>query len=103
MQYSINAIPHDTRMAFHSGQSWPYFRCPYQAKVMKTLDRVSSSMVLIAGAPRKAGQAQLRPGGPQRAATAARQGSSVAGMFLGETAGSRACSDSAGRSSIAPY
>jgi MFS family permease len=42
-QYSISAIDQETRIAFDSGQSWPYLRCPYQAKVMKTFENVESS------------------------------------------------------------
>ena len=26
-------------MAFHKGQAAPYFKCPYQAKVMKTFEK----------------------------------------------------------------
>jgi hypothetical protein len=39
-------MDHYTRIAFHSGQEWPYFKWPYQAKVMKTLDEISSRTVL---------------------------------------------------------
>src|ERR1022692_1600744 len=34
-------------IALQSGQPWPYFKCPYQAKVMKTFDRISRKMVII--------------------------------------------------------
>src|SRR5258707_11379055 len=47
MQYSINAIPQETRMAFHSGHAWPYFKCPYQAMVMKTLEPNNSRIVIV--------------------------------------------------------
>src|SRR5258708_39461298 len=46
MQYSISAIAHETSIAFQSGQSWPYFRWPYQAKVMNTLDPNNSRLVI---------------------------------------------------------
>jgi hypothetical protein len=46
-QYSKPAISHETRMAFQSGQSWPYFKWPYQAKVMKTLEQVRRSIVVM--------------------------------------------------------
>src|SRR5579872_4922040 len=50
-QYSSSAINHETMTAFQMGQSWPYFRCPYQANVMKTFDKTSSRMVLIQSIP----------------------------------------------------
>ena len=34
-------------MAFQSGHAWPYLRCPYQAKVMNTLEQNSRMMVFI--------------------------------------------------------
>jgi hypothetical protein len=46
-EYSSSAIAQETRIAFQNGQSWPYFRCPYQAKVMKTFDSNYRKMVLI--------------------------------------------------------
>jgi hypothetical protein len=42
--YSKNAIPQLTSVTFHSGTFW-YFRCPYQAKVMKTLEISSRKIV----------------------------------------------------------
>ncbi len=44
-QYSTRAINQDTKMAFHNGHVWPYLRCPYQAKVMKTLEKNSKAIV----------------------------------------------------------
>jgi hypothetical protein len=35
------------RIAFQSGQEWPYFKCPYQAKVMKQFEQISRKMVLM--------------------------------------------------------
>src|SRR5690606_21645557 len=40
-QYSKNAIPQLTRITANSGEDL-YFRCPYQAKVMKILEASSS-------------------------------------------------------------
>ena len=37
----------ETRIAFHSGQACPYFRWPYQAKVMKMFDSINRRMVLM--------------------------------------------------------
>jgi hypothetical protein len=45
--FSSSATAHETRIAFQSGQSWPYFKWPYQAKVMKTFDKTSRRMVLM--------------------------------------------------------
>jgi hypothetical protein len=36
-----------TRIAFHSGQSWPYSRCPYEAKVMKTFDSIVPNVLTV--------------------------------------------------------
>src|ERR1039457_3165879 len=46
-EYSSSAIAQETRIAFQSGQSWPYFKCPYQAKVMKIFEAISRKTVLI--------------------------------------------------------
>src|ERR1700719_2519842 len=46
-QYSSKAISHDTTMAFQIGHEWPYLRCPYQAKVMNTLEQNSRMMVFM--------------------------------------------------------
>jgi hypothetical protein len=35
------------RITFQSGQECPYFRCPYQAMVMKTLEPNSSNIVTV--------------------------------------------------------
>src|SRR5580704_1511101 len=51
-QYSSSAIVHETRIAFQSGHAWPYFRWPYQAKVMKTFDMHRRATVLMARGPR---------------------------------------------------
>jgi hypothetical protein len=40
-------MAHETTIAFQSGQAWPYFKCPYQANVMKTFDRTSRRTVFI--------------------------------------------------------
>ena len=34
-------------MAFHRGQEWPYFKWPYQAKVIKIFEQHSKTMVFI--------------------------------------------------------
>ena len=52
-EYSKKATPHEVRMMSISGQpvlifSSVSFRLPYQAKVMKTLLTMSSSMVISA-------------------------------------------------------
>ena len=50
-EYSNKATPHDIRMTRKSGQSFELgtisssFSCPYQAKVMKTLETMSKRMV----------------------------------------------------------
>ncbi len=50
-EYSNKAMPHDIRMTRKSGQSFDEgtisssFSCPYQAKVMKTLETMSKRMV----------------------------------------------------------
>src|ERR1700685_1654998 len=46
-QYSSSAIAHETRIAFQSGHAWPYFRWPYQAKVMKTFEIHRRTTVLM--------------------------------------------------------
>src|ERR1700732_3152391 len=53
-QYSKNAMPQLARMTFHSA-SLRYLRWPYQAKVMKIFDMVSSKIVrtIISGAQRR--------------------------------------------------
>src|ERR1700730_12862272 len=43
-QYSKKAIPHLTKITFHKA-SLRYFKCPYQANVIKILETVNSSMV----------------------------------------------------------
>jgi hypothetical protein len=45
MQYSKKAMPQLTRMAIHTGESFMFRRCPYQAKVMKMLERQSRPTV----------------------------------------------------------
>src|SRR5271168_4886616 len=45
-QYSKNAMPQLARITFHNA-SLRYFKWPYQAKVMKILEIVSSRMVRI--------------------------------------------------------
>src|ERR1700730_3044554 len=42
-QYSKKAIPQLTKITFHKA-SLRYFKCPYQANVMKILETVSSSI-----------------------------------------------------------
>ena len=50
-KYSIKAMPHDSKMMNIKGQSFAEgttdgnLSCPYQAKVMKTLDAMSKRMV----------------------------------------------------------
>src|SRR5580704_9615953 len=43
-QYSKKAMPQLTRMTFQSA-SWRYFKWPYQAKVMKMLEKVRRTIV----------------------------------------------------------
>src|SRR5882724_333897 len=43
-QYSKKAIPQLTKITFHKA-SLRYFKCPYQANVMKTLETVNRRMV----------------------------------------------------------
>jgi hypothetical protein len=59
-QYSKKAMPQLTRITFQSA-SWRNFRWPYQAKVMKMLEKMSRMMVHIVRlyAAAKAG-AQIR-------------------------------------------
>ena len=45
-QYSKKAMPQLTRMTFHSA-SWRNFRWPYQAKVMKMLEKMRRMTVHI--------------------------------------------------------
>src|ERR1700681_4695558 len=45
-QYSAKAMSHEMTMTLNSG-AWRYFRWPYQAKVMKMLERVRSRIVVI--------------------------------------------------------
>src|ERR1700719_3108715 len=45
-QYSANAVSQLITMTLNSG-AWRYFRCPYQAKVMKMLDSVRSRIVVM--------------------------------------------------------
>src|SRR5690606_27629662 len=58
-QYSKNAIPQLTRITANSGEDL-YFRCPYQAKVMKMLEAVSSR---IGSRRSKGGIGAIRRGG----------------------------------------
>lgn len=50
-EYSNKAMPHDMRMTKNNGQSFDEgtisinLSCPYQAKVMKTLETMSNNMV----------------------------------------------------------
>ena len=51
-QYSKNAIPHENRMTNISGHPVDIFislslRCPYQAKVIKMLEKTNITMVQI--------------------------------------------------------
>src|SRR5688572_5843468 len=43
IQYSKKAMPQEKMTAIHSGDV-AYFRCPYQANVMKTFEPISSRM-----------------------------------------------------------
>src|SRR5271170_4788671 len=45
-QYSPKAISQLMTMTLNRG-AWRYFRCPYQAKVMKMLERVRSRIVVM--------------------------------------------------------
>src|ERR1700675_2923035 len=45
-QYSAKAMSHEMTMTLNSG-AWRYFRWPYQAKVMKMLERVRSRIVVM--------------------------------------------------------
>ena len=45
IRYSNSAMPHEISAAIHHGRSLRFFRCAYQAKVMKTFDTASSSAV----------------------------------------------------------
>ena len=50
--YSMKATPHDSRMIRMSGQSVEMcislsFSCPYQAKVIKTLEMIKRTIVQI--------------------------------------------------------
>jgi hypothetical protein len=45
--YSKKAIPQLARIAMTIGRLLRVFRCPYQAKVMKMLDKVRRMMVFI--------------------------------------------------------
>src|SRR6202048_3172957 len=49
-QYSKKAIPQLTKITFHKA-SCRYFKCPYQAKVMKILETVSNNIVRMLSAP----------------------------------------------------
>jgi hypothetical protein len=37
----------ETGVAFQGGQAWPYFKCPYHAKVMNAFDESSSGTVVV--------------------------------------------------------
>src|SRR5690242_13367598 len=45
-QYSAKAISQLTRITLKRG-AWRYFKCPYQAKVMKILEMVRSNIVVM--------------------------------------------------------
>src|SRR6478736_3397109 len=50
-QYSKKAMPQEMRIVIQSGLSWRYFKCPYQAKVMKIFERLRRTMVVMTGLP----------------------------------------------------
>src|SRR4051812_27770822 len=49
-RYSARAMPQLTSAAMYQGEVARFFRCPYQAKVMKMLEPISSSTVCSEGA-----------------------------------------------------
>src|SRR6188768_697655 len=49
-RYSARAMPQLMTAAMYQGEAARFFRCPYQAKVMNTLEPISSSTVCIEGA-----------------------------------------------------
>ncbi len=49
MRYSNNAMLQLTSAAIHHGLLLRFFRWPYQAKVMNTLDAASSNAVKVMG------------------------------------------------------